>query len=213
MRAPYNTTCTLYDGPGTGTPGFPRVVGLECRLVSDPLFRDKAEPLRQGVTYLTAPADQMRGAVTTDTGGGVWTYDYAKADRCEVALLPGVIWVVARVESCTGPEQAPYDRGSLILVETPPPGECSDGYGEVYNIKGVGFEFVLDVTRVLPTKWENGETNLVAEDDTPNEECVSLWRVTLPGGEFFEGNYNGTGVAFFDDPFDPTRRVQVNRLS
>lgn len=193
MRAPYNTTCTVYDGPGTATPNFPRVVGLECRLVSDPLFRDQAEPLRQSVTYLTCPSGQLRGAPTTDLGGGDWKYEYAKADRVEVALLPGVTWVVARVETCTGPEQPAYDRGSLILVEAPPPDPCSDTYAPQYHTEYSEESMPPRVFRDSATQWSTEGVILLAETDgTPGEGCVSIWRCEWDGMDYW-APYNGTG--------------------
>lgn len=209
MRAPFNTFVTLYDGPGTMTPGFPRVVDMPARLVSDPLFRDVAYPLHQAVTYFTCDAFEPRGAPVVDMGGGDFTWQYAKADRAEFAVLPGSIWTVARVELCTGPEQAPYWRGHLVLVETPPEPECSDDYAVVYSLVRTGGTIPPDITQTSDTTWTNGGWVMTAQVTSPDDDCISTWWITDPDGVIWEGEYNGVGTGFLTNPLEPDDYIVV----
>lgn len=193
MRAPFNTTCTLYDGPATATPGFPRVVGLPCRLVPDPYFVDVAQPLAQSFAYFTCDLSEPRGAPTLDIGGGVYAVDYPRADRVIFASLPGTTFVVLRVESCTRPNPgAPYFRAS-IAEDAPPPIACSEGYRNNYYVRNKETGEVNSLERIGSIMWEGSGFNLEAETVWIDPEtCQSQWKLTN-GSCVWLFEYNGGG--------------------
>jgi len=179
MRADYNTTVTLYDGPGTATPGFPRVVDMPCRLVSDIYFADTDAPLDESLSYFTCDASAPRASVNTPLAAGKWEFDFTKADRAEFALFPGVLFVVVRVELCTWPTPLPtYYRGSLAEVELPPE-ECAVGYQEEYYVTDDDDMTTHTLTRTSSTTWEGDGYYLQAELTAATPPgCESTWRLT-----------------------------------
>lgn len=179
MRAPFNTSVTLYDGPGTATPGFPRVVDALCRFVPDDFFVDTTSPFDNSLAYFTITAGMPRASNNTTAGGGVWTFDFTHADRAVFALFPGVTWIVVRVELCTWETiGAPYWRASI--AELPPaPVACIETYSEDYYVRDLGDMNEIRLTRTGDTTWAGDGYYLEAElsPATP-PGCSSLWRLT-----------------------------------
>lgn len=197
MRAPFNRTVTLFDGPGTATPGFPRVVDADCRLVSDLYFREVEAPTDQSVAYFTISSAQPFGPTTAEGLPGIWSFDYTKADRAEFSGLPGLIWVVVRVELCTWQSTgAPYWRGHVVESEEPP-SACSVGYFDQYQCFGFGGPpSGVTVSRTGPTTWTDGTYTLQAELTPPVIDCNTLWRLT-DGTAVWEATSDGSFVQTF----------------
>lgn len=200
MRAPLNTTCDIYAGPGTGTPGALKFAGVPCRLVPDDFFVDVQAPLSASLAYLNTEGIAPDGPTITDLGGGVYTYDFSKADRVIVATFPLITWLALRVESCTWPDPgAPYLRASLAQDE-PAPTACSLGYAEVYHI----IDYFVppqfhDLYRTGPTTWEGDGYTLEAETTEPDEDCFSRWHLTDGTREWEQVHFDGV----LSVPFDP----------
>lgn len=198
MRAPFDKTVTLYDGPGTATPGFPRVVGMACRLVSDLFFLDQYTPLDQALGYFTCEAAVPQAAAVTDLGGGVYTYNFTVADRAEFAAFPGVIFVVVRVELCTWQSPgAPYWRAHVVQEE-PEPTVCSDAYADEYILTLDGDPTEFHVLRTGTTTWSGDGWTLEAETTLIDPmTCTSQW-VASNGINTWSPIWNG--VSTITDP-------------
>lgn len=193
MRAPFTTLCTLFDGPSTGTPGFPRVVNAPCRLVGDPAFRTLDGPESASLVYLTLDAGAPFGPQVTDLGGGVYQYDYGFADRVEIALFVGITWVAIRTELCTpSPPLTPYFRIHLLpdLGALTP---CQLTYGDGYELSVTGGPIISTLFRVGPAEWSDGHRwTLTAEGLPINPMCLSTWTLT-DGTCTYATLFNGTG--------------------
>jgi len=119
-RAPFDTTCDLYTGPGTASPGT--FIGtFPCRLVVE----DGIEPVGTGNRdipyYLTIDAYQPRGAWTAPFFG----MDAALSDQ--VAVPSGTMpqWWVLYTDHIIWRGQAEYFRS--YLVDLPIPSIVSSG--------------------------------------------------------------------------------------
>lgn len=179
MRAPFNTTVTLLDGPGTATPGFPRVVDAPARLVPDPEFRTQGGPESASMVYLTMDAAAPIGPLPTDTGGGVWTFDYSKADRAQVANVAGVTWVVVRVELCTPPTPEPSYYRLHLVADLPPLTPCQMAFGPGYIVSVTGGADIETLFRIAPTVWIGRQFTLLAEvSPVVPGTCLSTWTLT-----------------------------------
>ena len=69
MKAPYDTTCDIIDGPGSLTPGNIRHANVPCRLVGDLIVHQREKWLDQDIAYVTmdeADVHAAIGAVTAD---------------------------------------------------------------------------------------------------------------------------------------------------
>lgn len=194
MRAPFNTTVTLYDGPGTGTPGFPRIVAAPCRMVPDPRFKTLEPPENAVLWYLTLDAGVPFGPTTTDLGGGIWQFDYTRADRADITLFAGAIWVILRVELCTPPNPDPtYFRCHLI---PDPTGwtPCQASYASAYKVTGAAGQLITTLYRVDATHWSDGKGwILTAETAAIFPGCNSTWSLTS-GSCTWAAIYNGAGA-------------------
>ena len=213
MRAPFNTTATIYDGPGTATPGFPRLVNFACRLVPDDYFKDFTAPLSESISYLTMEADEPHASANTPTGPGVWTFDFSKADRVVIALFPDITWVVVRVELCTWPSpSSPYWRAHLA-VEEPPPIACTSTYLDVYYLYDTVANTWTTLNRTSPTTWVGGSWTLEAEITAAEPPgCESQWRATNETcARLFL--YDGEGTAYAGTPGDPCYLVEIHSVA
>lgn len=191
MRAPFNTTCTLRDGPSTATPGFPRVVDAACRLVSDEYFRSVELPNHNALAYFTIDVSLPRGPQTTDLGGDTWRYEYGFADRVEFAVLAGVSWKVLRVDLCTWFKYPPYWRAEIALADEPPPTACSDAYPEQWSLFNTVTGELVILTRTGTTTWAAPGWIMIAETDgPPGTGCVSQWLV-FKGAQSWFCFFNG----------------------
>ena len=212
MRAPFNTTVTLYDGPGTATPGFPRIVDAPARLVNDQYFVDFSAPLNASSDYFTMEVDEPRASVNTPIAAGKWEFDFTKADRAEFAALPGVIWVVIRAELCTWPVSgAPYWRASITLDDAPPVA-CSDAYPESFSATRTGGSIPPVLTRTGTLTWADTGFVVTAETTATAPDCVSTWTITDTDGNEWTADYNGIGFVLFTRVTDPTDQIALTPI-
>lgn len=185
MRAPFNTLCTIYAGPGTATPGAPRATDVPCRLVPDPMFIDVDAPLSLSLHYLTLTGAVPLGPTITDLGGGEYKLEYAKSDRIEVNSHPDDVWIVVRTEFCIGDPPAPYYRASLARDEggggsDPVPGTDCASAGAI----AIGQMVELLLSSAYPTEyWYKittpgaGTYSLVVSDIAPSDRAgVNVYR-------------------------------------
>lgn len=212
MRAPFNTTATIYDGPTTATPGFPRLVDIPVRLVSDQYFVDFSAPLNASDAYFTQEVDEPRASVNTDMGGGIWQFDFGKADRVEFAVLPGLLFVIVRTELCTWPVAgAPYWRSSIVETEPPPIG-CEAAYSEEYVITDDNDASTHVLLRTSPTTWEGDGYVLTAQTEWVNPDiCLSRWTITHDGFEWINVNWDGGADGIFYDYVGSLFPIHVDR--
>lgn len=209
MRAPFNNTVTLFDGPGTATPGFPRIVNAPCRLVGDSFFVDTDDPLDLSTGYFTIQGTEPLGPVTTDLGGDVWQYDFTKADTAVFASDPLITWQVVRVELCTWPDPgAPYYRASIVKLEPEPP-TCSAAYHDTYNTFRMPSGYNPTFVRYSPTQWADGPWQMFAENSEPDAGCISEWIITNDDSETWRVLWDGLVAAVFLKDGDPSNMVIV----
>ena len=203
MRAPFNTTATLYDGPQTATPGFPRVVDAPCRLIPDPYFKDLDVPLSLALSYFTIEIALPFGPQIVDQGGGEYLYKFRFADRVEFAIFPGIIWAVLRVELCTWPTTgAPYWRAH-VADETDPVSPCSVFYHTTYVIRDTSTGTDYTVTRTGPTTWVGSGWTLESEISGTAPGCLVDWRVTGLGFAWTYVGWNGVSGTIAPASPDP----------
>lgn len=212
MRAPFNTTVTLLDGPTTATPGFPRVVDAPCRIVPDPFFVDTTFPLASSGAYFTIDAAPPLGPDWTLTAPGVFRCDFGRADRAVFAAFPLLPMIVLRVESCTRQKPPPiYWRASFTEADGPPTA-CQANYHQKYRITNVSTLATEDVDRTSPTTWVGTTFFLEAEITPPGAMCVSEWHLTIAGFTYVALAINGTVTSGFIDPFTGILTYQLDPL-
>lgn len=201
MRAPFNTTVTLLDGPGTGTPFFPRVVGQPCRVIPDPYFTTVAQPDHLNTLYFTTSATVPNGPGQNNTAPDVWVNDYNLADVCTFEGLPDQFWQVTRVDLCTWPNNvAPYYQVHVREVDGPPPG-CDTTYNETYPIFDNNTSTAVVLVRLGPYSWGAEGWFLDVFDIDPGAGCVGRWVVTSPDlTQWSLYPWNGHGNVSFTNP-------------
>jgi len=201
-KAPADTTCTLYYGPGTTTPYAVRAAGVACRLVEDPYFRNVKSPLIDSWQYFTNDTIIPNAPSTTDAGAGLWHYNYAVADRVEFFSHPGILYLCGEVLACTGPAQAPYWRAEVIETEESPMTPCQLSYKSSYKINFSGPYPETWVYRAGPTYWIGGSVILQSESGAPpGGSCYSTWNVI--GHGFYTASWNGFSNQIFGGTIPP----------
>jgi len=213
MRREFNTTCTLYNGPGALLGGIARVVDAPCRVVIDDYFVDTAAPFDACRRYFTISTAEPRGTTNIDLGAGLWRFDFTFSDRVEFASIPVTRWLVQRVERCTWPAfGSPYWRASIVVADDPPSG-CTAGYAESYTVTDVIGVPQAVMTRTSPTTWAGGGYTLVAENTTPDDTCSSLWTVSSATIGTYAGVWSGVSPTLFSHTTPPFNSIGVYRTS
>src|SRR6185369_5548047 len=116
MRKPFNTTCSIFAGPGTGTPGLLRG-NFNCRFVVEDGIHSIGVGCPSIPAYLTLQGYEPRGG---------WTFPYFGMDStlCDRVAIPAgtipVYWVLYTDVIIWG-IQAPYFRAYLVSLPAPPP--------------------------------------------------------------------------------------------
>jgi hypothetical protein len=84
MRAAYDTSCDIVDGPGTLSPGTVRHAGVPCRLVSDLQVFQREKWLDQDVAYVTMDESDVHAVIEFSAPP-----DYTiKTELCDRLAIP-----------------------------------------------------------------------------------------------------------------------------
>jgi len=198
MRAAFNTTVTLFDGPGTATPYFPRVVGAQCRVVPNTFFVGLQDPDNLALAYFTIASTTPNGPGMEAVVADVWKRDYNKSDIAEFAALPGLFWQVTRVDSCTWPSpRAPYSRAFIREGVGPPPA-CSTFLPETYPIFDNNTMSAIVLLRLGPYAWGADGWFLEQLPAPLYPDCTSDWRlVNSEGTVWTRSTWNGRSIVNF----------------
>ena len=112
MRAPYDTTCDIVDGPGTGSPGAVRHAGVPCRFVDDTRVFQREKWLDLDVAYVTMDESDVHAFFQTTVPPDVETVD-AKCDRLAIPSGAAAGYTVLWTERVSNPGHADYYRAHV----------------------------------------------------------------------------------------------------
>lgn len=82
MRAPYDTTCDIIDGPGTATPGNVRHANVPCRVVGDSIVFQREKWLDLDVAYVTMDEADVHANIIAS--GTDWLIQTNHCDRLAI---------------------------------------------------------------------------------------------------------------------------------
>lgn len=112
MRADYDTTCDVIDGPGTATPGNVRHAGVQCRLVDDSIVFQREKWLDQDVAYVTMDESDVHAVLVSAGGPDFVTVD-AECDRLAIPSGAAAGYTVLWTESVSPDGAAVYYRAHV----------------------------------------------------------------------------------------------------
>jgi hypothetical protein len=118
MRASFNTTCDLYGGPGSASPGI-YASNVDCRLVLEDGILTVGTGAPALPFYLTIEAEEPIGAWLTGAAFGV---DPALADQVAVPSGSAPQWWVIYTDQVIWLGQTPYFRSYLVGLPLPSTG-------------------------------------------------------------------------------------------
>lgn len=112
MKAPYDTTCDIIDGPGTMTPGNVRHANVPCRLVGDLIVHTREKWLNLDVAYVTMDETDVHAEIF-QAPVGVYTITDANCDRLAIPSGAAASHTVLWTESISPFGQPVYYRAHV----------------------------------------------------------------------------------------------------
>src|SRR5215208_5725587 len=113
MRAIYNTTCDIIDGPGTATPGTVRHANVPCRLIIETIIIPLNLFVDQRTHYMTTDELDVHGGVITPDGAQKWRIAGLRADRIAIQSGAAAGYTALWEELVTPSSGTPYLRVHL----------------------------------------------------------------------------------------------------
>lgn len=116
MRAIYNTTCDIIDGPGTASPGTVRHAAVPCRLVVETIIKPFEKWLRARTHYVTLDEANILGGFVEATSPTTFTVDTDDADRLAIPSGAAAGYTVIFTEVITPLIDPVYRRAHVVNV-------------------------------------------------------------------------------------------------